>query len=90
MNRNRKCYPTLVRNLRNSQKSKRVQTSALKCSCKVFQLSKCVCVFFFQAVVQVQESLQQQVQQVSSLLQEADRHNLPAAVLHQATQLQVC
>lgn len=41
-----------------------------------------------QAVVQVQESLQQQVQQVSSLLQEADRHNLPAAVLHQATQLQ--
>lgn len=50
----------------------------------------CVCVFFFQAVVQVQESLQQQVEQVSSLLQEADRHNLPAAVLHQATQLQVC
>lgn len=88
MNRNRKCYPTLVRNL--SQKSKRVQTSALKCSCKVFQLSKCVCVFLFQAVVQVQESLQQQVQQVSFLLQEADRHNLPAAVLHQATQLQVC
>lgn len=46
MNRNRKCYPTLVRNLRNSQKSKRVQTSALKCSRKVFQLSKCVCVCF--------------------------------------------
>ena len=77
----------------NSQKSKRALTNVLKCSCKVFQLSKCVCVCVcvcvFQALVQVQESLQQQVEQVSSLLQEADRHNLPAAVVHQATQLQV-
>ncbi|XP_042356665.1 nesprin-2-like [Plectropomus leopardus] len=41
-----------------------------------------------QAVVQMQESLQQQVEQVSSLLEEADRHNLPASLIHQASQLQ--
>lgn len=44
---------------------------------------------YYQAVIQMQESLQQQVQQVSSLLEEAD-HNLPTSLIHQATQLQVC
>lgn len=38
-----------------------------------------------QAVVQMQESLQQQVEQVSSLLEESDRHNLPASFIHQAS-----
>ncbi|XP_034530155.1 nesprin-2-like [Notolabrus celidotus] len=38
-----------------------------------------------QAMVQMQESLQQQV---SSLLEEADRHNLPASHIQQARQLQ--
>ncbi|XP_047197742.1 nesprin-2-like isoform X2 [Hippoglossus stenolepis] len=41
-----------------------------------------------QAVMQVQESLQLQVQQVNSLLEEAEHHNLPSSLLHQASQLQ--
>lgn len=40
-----------------------------------------------QAVVQMQESLQQQVEQVSSLLE--DQHKLPANLIHQATDPQV-
>ncbi|XP_078133881.1 nesprin-2-like isoform X3 [Sander vitreus] len=42
-----------------------------------------------QAVVQMQESLQQQqVEQVSSILEEAERRNLPAFLIQQASQLQ--
>lgn len=37
----------------------------------------------------MQESLQQQAEYVNSLLEEADRQNLPASLVHQATQLQV-
>ncbi|XP_027134505.1 nesprin-2 isoform X2 [Larimichthys crocea] len=37
----------------------------------------------------VEQSLQQQVEQVSSLLEEADPHNLSASLIHPATQLQV-
>ncbi|MEQ2285537.1 hypothetical protein AMECASPLE_032904 [Ameca splendens] len=36
----------------------------------------------------MQESLQQQAEQVTSLLEEADQHKLPASLIHQATQLQ--
>lgn len=46
-------------------------------------------VFIFQAVVQMQESLQQQVEQVSSLMEEVQRHHLPASLIQQASQLQV-
>lgn len=45
------------------------------------------CVFALQAVDQMQESLQQQVEQVSLLLEH--QHNLPSSLIHQATQLQV-
>ncbi|KAI4804316.1 hypothetical protein KUCAC02_025947, partial [Chaenocephalus aceratus] len=41
-----------------------------------------------QAVVQMQESLQQQVEQVSSLMEEVQRHHLPASLIQQASQLQ--
>ncbi|XP_033981425.1 nesprin-2-like isoform X2 [Trematomus bernacchii] len=41
-----------------------------------------------QAVVQMQESLQQQVEQVSSLMEEVHRHHLPASLIQQASQLQ--
>ncbi|KAK9534167.1 hypothetical protein VZT92_009231 [Zoarces viviparus] len=41
-----------------------------------------------QALVDVQESLQQQVEQVSSLLEEADRRHLPPSIIQQASQLQ--
>ncbi|XP_037652752.1 nesprin-2-like isoform X2 [Sebastes umbrosus] len=41
-----------------------------------------------QAVVEMQACLQQQVEQVSSLLEEADRHHLPASLIQQASQLQ--
>ena len=47
------------------------------------------CVFVFQAGVQMQESLQQHVEPVISLLEEANQHNLPAFLIHKATQLQV-
>lgn len=42
-----------------------------------------------QAVVQMQERLQQQVEQVDSLLEQVDGHNPPACLIQQATQLQV-
>lgn len=45
------------------------------------------CVFALQAVGQMQGSLQQQVEQVSLLLEH--QHNLPSSLIHQATQLQV-
>lgn len=45
------------------------------------------CVFVPQAVNQMQESLQQQVEQVSLLLEH--QHNLPSSLIHRATQLQV-
>ncbi|XP_041668046.1 nesprin-2-like isoform X2 [Cheilinus undulatus] len=41
-----------------------------------------------QVVVQMQESLQQQVEQVSSMLEEADRLNLPSSHIQQARKLQ--
>ncbi|XP_068574256.1 nesprin-2-like isoform X2 [Cebidichthys violaceus] len=41
-----------------------------------------------QALVEMQESLQQQVEQVSSLLEEADRRHLPPPLIQQASQLQ--
>ncbi|KAJ4938827.1 hypothetical protein JOQ06_028293 [Pogonophryne albipinna] len=41
-----------------------------------------------QAVVQMQESLQQQVEQVSSLMEEVQRYHLPASLIQQASQLQ--
>lgn len=62
------------------KKSKCVQTSLTRSS-------SWTCVFVFQAV---EQSLQQQVEQVSSLLEEADPHNLSASLIHPATQLQVC
>ena len=45
--------------------------------------------FDLQAVTQIQESLQQQVERVDSLLEEADRRNLPTSLIHQAVRLQV-
>lgn len=54
-----------------------------------FFISYSAHVFNFQAVVQMQKCLQQQVEQVDSLLQQADGHNLPAYLIQQATQLQV-
>ncbi|KAG7233816.1 hypothetical protein INR49_006550 [Caranx melampygus] len=42
-----------------------------------------------QAVAEMQETLQQQVEQVNSLLEEAEQHHLSAPFTHQATQLQV-
>ncbi|XP_063764618.1 nesprin-2-like isoform X1 [Eleginops maclovinus] len=41
-----------------------------------------------QALVQMQECLQQQVEQVSSLMEEAHRHHRPASLIQQASQLQ--
>ncbi|XP_028420864.1 nesprin-2 isoform X2 [Perca flavescens] len=38
--------------------------------------------------LQMQESLQQQVEQVSSILEEAERRNVPASLIQQASQLQ--
>lgn len=45
------------------------------------------CVFALQAVDQMQESLQQQAEQVSLLLEH--QHNLPSSLIPRATQLQV-
>ncbi|KAM4541190.1 nesprin-2-like isoform 1-T1 [Fundulus diaphanus] len=42
-----------------------------------------------QTGVQMQDSLQQQAEQVTSLLEKADRHRLPDSLIHQARQLQI-
>lgn len=55
--------------------------------CKHLYVLIFACVFVPQAVNQMQESLQQQVEQVSLLLEH--QHNLPSSLIHQATQLQV-
>ncbi|KAK2826776.1 hypothetical protein Q5P01_020990 [Channa striata] len=41
-----------------------------------------------QAAVEMQNHLQQQVEQVTSMLKEAKQHNMPSSLIHQATQLQ--